>query len=194
MLKTLLYPEEWPDSTLCFLLFQINNKNWFCLTPSHERVVLPSLEAPEMCFLISLSPDILNTFGFALDLSNVKHYAWHLQGIYDFWATWAGPQYHSVLLQLSPGCHWHLWYGYFWHCSCSKGEHQTDWKVLNCVHLTTLGFNVAQQRILLDYLKLFCGCFSYFFPPFFFSCISSQLLSLARWLATNPSRTDQYKW
>lgn len=100
MLKTLLYPEEWPDSTLCFLLFQINNKNWFCLTRSHERVVLPSLETPEMFFLISLSPDILNTFGSALDLSNVKHYAWRLQGIYDFWATWAGPQHHSVLLQL----------------------------------------------------------------------------------------------
>ena len=50
MLKTFLCREEWPESTLCFLLFEINNKYWFCLAGSCGRGVLPSFETPEVFF------------------------------------------------------------------------------------------------------------------------------------------------
>lgn len=95
MLKTLC-PEEWPESPLCFLSFEINNKTRFCLVSSPSRGVLPSLKTPEIFFLyLSLAP--LNTFGSALDLSSVKI---HFQRICDLRVILARPEHHSVLLWL----------------------------------------------------------------------------------------------
>lgn len=95
-LKTFLCPEEWPESRLCFLPFETNNKTRFCLVGFHSRGVLPSLKTPEIFFLyLSLAP--LNTFGSALDLRSVKI---HFQRICDLCMMLAGPEHHSVLLWL----------------------------------------------------------------------------------------------
>lgn len=75
MLKTFWCPIEWPASAL-FFLFEINNKSCFYWAGFYKRILLSvslsSFDTTETFFLLSPSPDPLNTFGSALDLSSMK--------------------------------------------------------------------------------------------------------------------------